>query len=186
MIDQLVARGRQHPGAQTACDPAPPGAGAEATIRRHWAAVRRYLRVLGADAATADDLAQEAFVVALRKGIEGQDAGTAAWLRGTARNLLRNQTRKLAPVYLDVAEAVWEQRGDADDRQQALRDCMTRLTERGRTAIELAYGQRQSWAQIGATLDLQASGVKTLLRRCRDTLRACIDRATGNDQEATR
>ena len=60
------------------------------------------------------------------------------------------------------------------------------LTERGQTALGLAYGERKSWAEIGAALGMKASGVKTLLRRCRDTLRACIDKNTDSTPGATR
>ncbi|MCB9880098.1 MAG: RNA polymerase subunit sigma-70, partial [Planctomycetes bacterium] len=56
-------------------------------IRRHWAAIRRYLRVLGADAALADDLAQDVFVLAMKKGIEDRGAPTAVWLRRAARTV---------------------------------------------------------------------------------------------------
>lgn len=55
-------------------------------IRHHWASVRRYLRILGADSAAAEDLAQDVFVIALRKGMENRGAPTAAWLRRSARN----------------------------------------------------------------------------------------------------
>lgn len=156
-------------------------------IRRHWASVRRYLRVLGADDASADDLAQETFVLALHKGIEDRGAPTGAWLRRAARNLLRNDARKRRNVNLEDADQVWDERGDQGDaRQQALRDCMPLLTERGQTALRLAYGERKSWAEIGAALGMKASGVKTLLRRCRDTLRACIDKNTDSTPGATR
>ena len=176
MIDQIVQSRGEPSGAQGVA-PAD-GTAAGELIRRHWQSVRRYLRVLGAEAATAEDLAQEAFVVALQKGIEDRGAATAAWLRRTARNLFCNQLRRRSPVAMEVAEAVWEEHGDDDERQQALRDCLPLLTERSRMALDLAYGKRQSWAQIGAVLAMQPGGVKTLLRRCRETLRACIERAT--------
>ncbi|MEZ6037027.1 MAG: sigma-70 family RNA polymerase sigma factor [Planctomycetota bacterium] len=148
-------------------------------IRRHWASVRRYLRVLGADAALADDLAQDVFVLALRKGIEDRGAPTAVWLRRTARNLLLDDVGRRRTVAVDVAELVWEQVGESgEQRRRALRDCLPLLTERSQRALRMAYGERRSWAQIAVELGMQAGGVKTLLRRCRDTLRDCIERAT--------
>lgn len=79
-------------------------------MRTHWAAVRRYLRVLGAEAATADDLAQETFVVALQKGMEDRGGQIEGWLRRTARNLFCNQLRKRRTVALDAAETVRSRR----------------------------------------------------------------------------
>ena len=101
-------------------------------IRRHWASVRRYLPVLGADDASADDLAQETFVLALHKGIEDRGAPTGAWLRRAARNLLRNDARKRRNVNLEDADQVWDERGDQGDaRQQALRDADRQRDHRG-------------------------------------------------------
>jgi RNA polymerase sigma factor (sigma-70 family) len=175
-------------------------------IRRHWASVRRYLRILGAEPAAADDLAQDVFVVALRKGIEDRGARTAAWLRRTARFLFLDHSRKRRPLSLEVPEEVWQEHGENDaERQQALRACLPKLAERSQTAVRLAYGERQSWAQIGSALrsrmassrdpceskrsgsalGMRASGVKTLLRRCRATLKECIERATTSDSEVS-
>ena len=155
----------------------------EGLIVRHWASVRRYLRILGAEPALADDLAQDVFVVALRKGIDDRGGQTAAWLRRTARNLFLDQSRKRKPISLEAAEEVWAERGDHDgERRSALRDCLQLLTERSQAAVRLAYGDRQSWAQIGSTLGMQASGVKTLLRRCRATLKDCIEKGTASPE----
>jgi len=156
-------------------------------IRRHWGAVRRYLRILGADSAGADDLAQDVFVVALRKGLEDRGGQTAAWLRRTARNLFLEQSRKRRPVLVEVAEAVWhEHRDDDAERERALRTCLPVLTERSQQAVRLAYGERQSWAQIATVLGMQASGVKTLLRRCRASLKECIERTMSTTKEGSR
>jgi RNA polymerase sigma factor (sigma-70 family) len=165
---------------------APQQEAAAGMIVRHWATVRRYLRVLGADSAMADDLAQDVFVVALRKGIEDRGGQTAAWLRRTARNLFLDNSRKRHPVSLEVADEVWEEHCDDEgERRGALQSCLKLLTERSQAAVRLAYGDRQSWAQIGSTLGMQASGVKTLLRRCRETLRQCIEKSTANGAEVS-
>ena len=76
-------------GASGAGDP-------EALVNRHVRAVWRYLRMHGADPHEADDLTQEAFVVALQKGAAHLDpAATATFLRRTARFLfLRLRARR--------------------------------------------------------------------------------------------
>lgn len=106
-------------------------------------------------------------------------------MRRTARHLFLDHTRKRRPINLEVAELVWEQHGDDVERQQALRGCLLLLTERSQAAVRLAYGERKSWAEIGSALGMQASGVKTLLRRCRATLKQCIERATTGNPEVS-
>lgn len=185
MIDVILDQSKEPRRAPVAVvDPADEAAGD--LIRSHWAPVRRYLRILGADAAAAEDLAQDVFVVALRKGLEDRGVSTAAWLRRTARFLFLDHSRKRRPISLEIAEEVWEEHGEHDvERQRALRACLPLLTERSQTAVRLAYGERQSWAQIGLVLDMQASGIKTLLRRCRATLKECIERDTTSNSEAS-
>jgi len=161
--------------------------GDEALIRRHWPAVRRYLRVLGADAAAADDLAQDVFVLALQKRVVDRGGRTLAWLRRAARLRFLEVRRERRGVAIDEAELVWqEQERDGDARRQALRQCLQLLTERSQQAVRLAYGERRSWQQIAAALGIRASGVKTLLRRCRAALRECIERSTKNGEEVAR
>ena len=69
--------------------PRPIASLAPEALAAHRAALWRYLRTLGADAATADDLVQEAFVVALRRADfdAGAPAAAFAFLRTTARHL---------------------------------------------------------------------------------------------------
>lgn len=180
MIEVAVSTRRKR-GAAVATTAAADDASAE-LIRRHWPMVRRYLRVLGADPGLADDLAQDVFVLALRKGIEDRGVPTAVWLRRAARNLFLDDVGRRRMVSVEVVEQVWQDVDRVGDRQLALHDCLRLLTERSQRALRLAYGERRSWAQIAATLGMQASGVKTLLRRCRDTLRDCIERATRSQE----
>eukprot|EP00904_Undaria_pinnatifida_P001930 jgi/Undpi1/11738/HiC_scaffold_37.g14033.m1 len=156
---------------------------AELIVRRHWAAVRRYLRVLGADPATADDLAQDVFVVALRKGLEERGAQTASFLRKAAKNLFLGHLRRRKTTAVDVEQVFFEEEEGADSRREALHHCMDRLTDRVQHALRLAYGERASRERIAATLDLQPGGVKSMLRRARATLKECVERALGTTTE---
>lgn len=69
--------------------PAPAHPGLDACAERHRAALWRYLRVLGADASAADDIVQEAFLVALRRpDFDSTHPGAVfTFLRTTARFL---------------------------------------------------------------------------------------------------
>lgn len=167
---------------------APTGAGTtEAVIRAHLHAVWRYLRMHGATPHEADDLAQEAFVVALQKGAADLDpAATATFLRRTARFLfLRLRGSRRDTVQLaDAVDALWADdcAADAGDgKLAALRECLGRLTERAQRAVALSYGlgadSAASRRDIGTALGLAPDGVKTLLQRVRQQLRACIERS---------
>lgn len=146
-------------------------------IERHWGAVYRYLRVLGADPALADDLAQDAFVLALQKSIREQGPGTAAWLRRTARFLLLKSSRRPNDASLEAAEEVWAASQQAGENAylDALARCRTALTDRARQALDLRYRDALPREDIARALAMTADGVKTVLRRARAALRACID-----------
>jgi RNA polymerase sigma-70 factor (ECF subfamily) len=170
----------------TAPQPAPAPPPADAVVQRHLHALWRYLRMLGADAAEADDLAQEAFVVAVQKGaLHGEPALLAAFLRTTARFLflrLRKAGRRARRLAAKV-DALWARDAASDGGDAlvtAVRACVGELDGRARRAIELCYGLHDTDAQgraaIAHELGLQENGVKTLLQRVRHRLRECIER----------
>ena len=152
--------------------------------------VWRFLRFLGARGELADELTQEVFVVWLdRPPRRVDDEALGAWLRGIARNLLREAARQRArsearelPLLDEAAafvETQWrrlESAGRGDARRAALRTCLDALDGRGRRALELHYGEQLGRERIGAVLGIAPEGVKTLLRRTRALLRACIER----------
>lgn len=168
----------------------PPGLGE--TIHQHLPRVWRYLRMHGADAHAADDLAQEAFVIAIRKGALGfAPAATATFLRRTARFLFlrRCRDRRRAIELADHVDELWARDSAADagdDLLVRLRACVERLPERSRRAVELSYGlgsarsstdDTSTRTAVAQVLGLQENGLKTLLQRVRQQLRTCIERS---------
>ncbi len=159
---------------------------ADALIERHLLGVWRYLRMHGASAHEADDLAQEAFVIALQKNAARLDpAATSTFLRRTARFLfLRLRRDHRAAIELaDVVDALWARdcdRDDGDGLLASLRVCIGQLSGRARAAIELCYGLAADTAiarsTAARTLDLEPNGLKTLLQRTRQLLRHCMER----------
>ncbi len=156
-----------------------------ALIRLHQAGVWRYLRMLGCDAATADDLTQETFLAVLRQPFEDRGTGpAAAYLRTVARNLLRKDRRRRAMASLDdpaAANALDDhfaaRCADGGDRYvDALRECLSGLDGRARRALDLQVTDGAGREAIGAALGIGADGVKSLLRRTRDALRDCVER----------
>lgn len=155
-------------------------------VQRHQAEVWRYVRFLGASAELADDLVQEAFLQLLRAPFaERSPAATAAWLRTVVRNqyVKSFRTPPFQLAELDAIEAAWTGFAREDGGEQSLdrlRACMGRLDGRAREVLRLHYEERRSRRDIGQRLGLGDDGVKSLLRRTRAVLRACIERGEAN------
>ena len=161
----------------------------EDVVRRHQVAVWRQLRMLGATPQLAEDLAQETFLVWLRKRpAQLGDAALAAWLRTTARNLLRS-SRRARGVHVALADDVtledaW-QRLAGDDageaRLAALRICLATLGSRERELLDLRYRDHLAREDIAQRLGISVEGEKSLLRRTKDQLKQCIERRLRDD-----
>ena len=161
----------------------PSQASIERVIRRHQAGLWRYLRALGCSPDLADDLTQEAFLVAFRRGL--QDTGphtTGSFLRKTARHLFlrsRRTSRRREAILVEAADLLWTQdcaSDDGDEWLEALRACMDSVEGRGREALTLFYRDGASRAEAARALDMKENGVKTLLARVRQALRDCVRR----------
>jgi RNA polymerase sigma-70 factor (ECF subfamily) len=167
--------------------PAPePATAVEELVQRHLRDVWRYLRTLGARPEHADDLAQEAFLVALRRGAaELAPAATATFLRRTARFLflhhLRDRHRDAA--FLDAVDELFareEANGGGDPHLDRLRECLDALPPRSREAVQLWYGidpaDESRREHVAARLGLRPHGLKSLLQRVRRLLRDCMEK----------
>ena len=155
-----------------------------AMIRCHQAGVWRYLRVLGCDAAEADDLTQETFLAVLQKPFQDYNpSATSAYLLTVARNLLlaarRRATVTIAVADVEELDTAWT-RWAADDGGQtllaALEACLQTLAERSRKALDLRFRDRMSRAGIANEIGLSEDGAKNLLQRAKQHLRECIER----------
>lgn len=160
----------------------------EQLIRRHQAGIWRYLRFLGAAPDGVDDLMQETFLAVLRKDADGtfeqkSVQQTAAYLRSTARNLFisryRRQGREPDMVSIEAADSVWAAVAPDDGLDgylEALRDCLKSVTDRAASALQLFYSDQRSRDEVADELQMKPDGVKTLLRRTRQSLRDCVER----------
>lgn len=157
-------------------------------IARHQATVWRYLRLLGCDAATADDLTQETFMALLRqKEFQySSAAATAVYLRRVAHNLYVSWLRRRKPTQplldSDACEIVWEQWTDGDDDQQQLlailRECFGQLSPRAQQALRLRFQDDSCRTDIGAALGITEHGAKNLMQRAKQQLRQCVQSKT--------
>ncbi len=152
-------------------------------VREHQAGIWRYLRVLGCSAEEAADLTQETFLNVLQRPfVEHNIVATAAYLRKVAHNLwvsLRRRSGRVEAVAdveaLDTQWSRWVGADNGDSAIDALRECLKRLSERARLALELRFRDRESRARIAARLQLSEHGAKNLLQRAKQQLRECIE-----------
>ena len=152
--------------------------------------LRSFVRTLGVAPDWVDDLAQEAFLVAWRERDSFDDRrDIGKWLRGIARNLVRNELRKdqrrkrilhegLADLLVRSQEGVegatdWEQY-----RMSALRDCVEQLAPKSRQIVAGRYGDGWKAPDLADHLGMTAAAVRQALMRIREQLKQCIELRT--------
>ncbi|TWT58080.1 RNA polymerase sigma factor CnrH [Thalassoglobus neptunius] len=149
--------------------------------------LRSFVRTLGVAPDWVDDLAQEAFLVAWRErdSFDAQrDLGK--WLRGIARNLVRNELRKdkrrqriLHQELSEVLVQTPEHSIEAEDWKQyqvsALRDCVEQLAPKSRKIVSGRYGDGWKAPDLADHLGMTATAVRQALMRIREQLKQCIE-----------
>lgn len=156
-------------------------------VREFHRGVWRYLRVLGSDPATADDLAQDVFLRVLRRPFAWRGrAAAAAYLRKAARSaflmsLRRAERRKTVPLAdaVDRAFARYVPADGGDGWLEAVRACLEKLGERPRAALRAMYAEGRTREEIARAEGTTETAVKALLQRARDALRDCVTRRMG-------
>jgi RNA polymerase sigma-70 factor (ECF subfamily) len=155
-------------------------------IRMHQRGVWRYLRYLGAENSEADDLTQETFLTVWRNPFDDyDDRATAAYLRQVAKNkflmLVRARRRKPEVADLAVAEnefAAFARDDGGDAHIEALADCIKGLRGKAKQVVEYYHLQGNSRAATATLMQMTEEGVKSLLKRVKDSLRECVERKT--------
>jgi len=147
--------------------------GFDELARRHAPLMRALLRRMGCDSATADDLAQDAFIIALRRLGEYRGEGSfAGWLnRIVARLYLRRITRRKG-IEVPIEEADEAPQGGLEpglrlDLDQAL----ARLSRIERLCVTLCHGVGLSHGEIAEALGLPLGTVKSHVKRGLERLR---------------
>ncbi len=141
-------------------------------VRRHSSAVRGLLRRMGAESATADDVAQDAFMLAFEKCREFRGEGTfAAWIKRIAARLYLKRRAKEARYVMEAEapeEAVTLDRGALVDLDEALKG----LSEAERLCVSLCHGAGLTHAEIAEATNTPLGTVKSHVKRGLDKLRA--------------
>lgn len=145
-------------------------------VRRHGSAVRHLLRRMGAQAAEADDVAQDAFLAAFERITEFRGEGTfVGWVkRIAARQYLRRLQREKRLGAL-AAEGEQEEvevlSGDAENRID-LDEGLKSLSAPERLCVSMCYGAGLSHGEAADALNLPLGTVKSHVKRGLEKLRA--------------
>jgi len=150
--------------------------------REYGRDLHRFLRVLGADHAGADDLVQETILYVAQHPFERRTPGeTAMYLRAVSKSLFikfAQRNRRVMAVDPDTIEAEYTQAvgNDSDGAVEQLKRCIAGLSERERMILDLRYTRNASREEMGAALNLSDGGVKNLLERVKQRLKECMER----------
>lgn len=153
-------------------------------IACHQVGVWRYLRALGCDACSADDLTQETFLEVMRRPfLHYSDQASGAYLRRVAHNLfitMRRRSGKVAYVEkIDDFDRAWMRWAgfDGGDRAlDALDDCFKRLTTRAQQALRMRFSDEATRESIASALHISEHGAKNLMQRAKSQLRECVEK----------
>jgi len=168
-------------------NPAPPqqAAGFDPVrlIQAYQAGIWRYLRALGCESSLAEDLTQDTFLAVLQRPFNDvSPAATSAYLRKTALNLLISHERRAGRVRavedIEQLDRTWTRWAGDDDGEAVLnhlRDCLDRLTDRARLALEMRFRSDASRGEIATALEITQHGAKNLMQRAKQQLRECVE-----------
>lgn len=170
----------------------------EILVREHTDMLTAYLRsLLGADP-SVDDLFQQAMLVAWRRlGDYDRTRPFGPWLRGIAQRLVLEHHRKRLsrPICTDpqvLAELdirfdeVSKLSGDTfRERVERLRECLSKLPDAMRHAIELVYARGLMIAAAAESLGAGEEAVKKRVQRGRQLLADCLVSGTIDDAAAS-
>ncbi len=145
-------------------------------VKRHGSAVRALLRRMGADGATADDVAQDAFLTAYERIGELRGHGAfAGWIKRIAARLYIKRWRRRGRIEaLDEAsleEMSFGGEGAAADRLD-LDGALQALSEAERLCVSLCCGAGLTHAEAAEALKTPLGTVKSHVRRGLDKLKA--------------
>ncbi|HZC17704.1 MAG TPA: RNA polymerase sigma factor [Caulobacteraceae bacterium] len=145
--------------------------------RRHGSAVRGLLRRMGATAALADDVAQDAFLAAFEQISDFRGEGTfQAWVKRIATRLYvkrwRRDARGQAIAEMAGAERQTEAGGEAANAARIdLDEALKSLAPIERLCVSLCYGGGLSHAEAAEALNTPLGTVKSHIKRGLDKLR---------------
>lgn len=159
----------------------------EILVREHADMLTAYLRSLLRNNNAVDDIFQETMLVAWRRLDDyDRERPFGPWLRGIAGKLVLQHRRQSAGAALNcdpqMLEALDERftetarmSGDTfRERAECLFNCIAKLPDKFREAIELTYGRDMLLKQIAESIDASEEAVKKRVQRARQMLADCL------------
>jgi len=142
-------------------------------VERHQAVIRGFLRrLLAGDHGTADDLAQETFLLAYRKMPDWKASGTfSSWLHAIAyRQFLQFRRKHGRQQVMSEPPDPGFDPGQAVDAEILLPRLMRQVSPEERACLTLAYAAGMSHPEIAGITGLPLGTVKTHISRGRQKL----------------
>lgn len=147
-------------------------------VEQHQLPIRQFLRRLTAgDHSTADDLAQDTFLVAYKKLGTWSGAGTLkSWLHTIAYRQFLDHIKKHSrmQVMAEVPQDGFDTR-QALDAEILVQKLLGKLGTTDRTCITLAYAAGMSHSEISAIVELPLGSVKSRIHRAKLKLQKWLE-----------
>lgn len=155
-------------------------------IRKYQVGLRSFIRSMGVERHAVDDLAQETFLVAYKELDNfDQSLDFGFWLRGIARNLIRNELRKnarhhrimdekLSYFLLDEINNNYEPKDYDEDEIAVLKECISKLPDKSRNLISHKYTNNKNSQEISELVSMSTTAVRLALMRIRQKLKICL------------
>lgn len=147
----------------------------EMLVADYLPAVYRYAFRLSGTGADAEDLSQQAFLIAQQRLEQLREPAKArAWLFAILRSCFLKRLRKSSPRMawdLDLAQVPSPWKEDIEVDKEALQIALEELPDHDRTILLMFYFEDASYKQIAEMLDLKMGTVMSRLSRAKDRLR---------------
>ena len=146
-------------------------------VAEHHEVLYRYAYRLCGNSVDAEDLTQQAFLIAHQKLDQIRDPATAkGWLLAILRNIYIRGLRKRVPtpsvnLELDV-ESIPEDLPELDIDQEALQNAINELPEEFRVVVLFFYFEECSYREVAERLEIPLGTVMSRLSRAKGYLRA--------------
>jgi RNA polymerase sigma-70 factor (ECF subfamily) len=137
------------------------------------------------DLVGAEDILQEVWIRLAESAERGEAiVEPEKWCRGVAKNLILHHWRekRTAKVIADselldlVEQALNEQPEAANERRQALMECVDLLPEKSKQLLQMKYEQGLSFAGMAERLQRSIDSLKMALCRVRQFLLECAEK----------
>jgi len=161
-------------------------------VHSHHAVVYRYAFRLSGNAADAEDLSQQAFLIAQRKIHQLREPEKArAWLLAVVRSCFLKNLRKSRPLPAQDVDLLVEHVPDRThipdqiDRQEVA-DALDELPDEFRLVLLMFYFEELSYQEIAEQMEVPMGTVMSRLSRAKGHLRQRLAPADSNEPKVPR